>query len=146
MSPLVQIRQPDVTSPEYPSAGEVDISSEGIKENGSAATDDTSAPGVSSGDRLVILTQTLQLEVKNTTATVEAIRTLAKDAGGTITELSITSATEGPVYRYDEYGSVEGSGIALRGWITVRVPADTVDEFTQKRSCAWHSQIPSRKE
>jgi len=109
-------------------AGQGTSSSEGID---GAKADETASSNTASGtDRLVILTQTLQLEVESTSKTVEAIRTLTKEAGGEITDLQVATQTDEWIYRYDEYGYTVGSGTALRGWMTVRVPADSVDEFT----------------
>lgn len=104
----------------------------GSPEAADGAKADEAAPSatVSGTDRLVILTQTLQLEVESTSETVDAIRTLTKAAGGEITDLQVATQTDEWIYRYDEYGYAVGSGTALRGWMTIRVPADSVDEFT----------------
>lgn len=85
--------------------------------------------GVANGDRLVILTQTLRLEVDDTADSIAAIRALVTKHDGIISDLQVATDTEDELYRYDEYGYQTGSGAALRGWVTVRVPADGFDAF-----------------
>lgn len=99
-------------------------------EDGMKADEAASPTTVSGTDRLVILTQTLQLEVESTSETVDAIRTLTKAAGGEITDLQVATQPDEWIYHYDEYGYTVGTGTALRGWMTIRVPADSVEELT----------------
>lgn len=89
------------------------------------------APGEAApnADRLIIRTQTMRLEVESTPDAVEALRALADAHGAVITELQIATESDQWLYRYDEYGSVVGDGAALRGWMTVRVPAEALDAF-----------------
>lgn len=81
------------------------------------------------GDRMVIRTQTLRLEVESTEDAVDKIRDLTDVNNGVITDLQVATETDGWLYRYDEYGYAVGDGAALRGWITVRVPAESLDAF-----------------
>lgn len=89
------------------------------------------APGetATDADRLIIRTQTLRLEVESTPDAVEELRTLAEAHAAVITDLQIATDSDEWLYRYDEYGYAVGDGAALRGWMTVRVPADALDTF-----------------
>lgn len=80
-------------------------------------------------DRLIIRTQTLRLEVESTPDAVTALRDLADAHSAVITDLQVATDTDEWLYRYDEYGYAVGDGAALRGWMTVRVPADALDAF-----------------
>ncbi|MBN1193280.1 MAG: DUF4349 domain-containing protein [Coriobacteriia bacterium] len=80
-------------------------------------------------DRMIIRTQTLRLEVESTPDTVEALRELADTHTAVITDLQVATDTGDWLYRYDEYGYAVGDGAALRGWMTVRVPAESLDAF-----------------
>jgi hypothetical protein len=80
-------------------------------------------------DRLIIRTQTLRLEVDSTPDAVESLRGLAKTNGAVITDLQVATDTDEWLYRYDEYGYSVGDGAALRGWMTVRVPAESLEAF-----------------
>ena len=87
------------------------------------------AASVPEADRLVIRSKTLRLEVESTSETVGAIRVLTKKHEGVITDLQVATDTEDWLYRYDESGYAAGDGAALRGWVTVRVPAETYEAF-----------------
>lgn len=82
-------------------------------------------------DRMIIRTQTLRLEVDDTPAAVEELRGIAKANAAVITDLQVATETDGWLYRYDEYGYTVGDGAALRGWMTVRVPAESLDAFVE---------------
>lgn len=84
---------------------------------------------VAEADRMVIRSKTVRLEVESTNDAVATIRTIARDRDAVITQLQVATDTEGPIYRYDEYGYSVGDGAALRGWVTVRVPAASFDQF-----------------
>lgn len=92
----------------------------------SAGTDPTA-----SADRLIIRTQTMRLEVKSTPDAVDEIRDMATQYSAVITDLQVATETDDWLYRYDEYGYAVGDGAALRGWVTVRVPADQLDAFIE---------------
>lgn len=92
----------------------------------SAGTDGTAA-----ADRLIIRTQTMRLEVESTADAVEEIRGLAEQYQAVITDLQVATETDDWLYRYDEYGYATGDGAALRGWVTVRVPADMLPAFIE---------------
>ena len=80
-------------------------------------------------DRLIISTQTLRLEVDSTTDTVEQVRRLAGEHSATITNMQVATDSDEWLYRYDRDGMPAGDGAALRGWVTVRVPAADLDAF-----------------
>ncbi len=91
-----------------------------------------STPGsTAEADRMIIRTQTLRLEVEDTPDTVEELRAIAKANSAVITDLQVATETDGWLYRYDEYGYTVGDGAALRGWMTVRVPAESLDAFVE---------------
>lgn len=80
-------------------------------------------------DRMIIRSQTIRLEVKSTPDTIADIRELAKTHSAIVTDLQMATDTGDALYRYDQYGYSSGSGSALRGWVTVRVPAEALDAF-----------------
>ncbi len=94
---------------------------------------DTGAPSgtATDADRMIIRTQTLRLEVDDTPGAVEELRAIAKTNAAVITDMQVATETDGWLYRYDEYGSATGDGTALRGWVTVRVPAESLDAFVE---------------
>ncbi len=95
-----------------------------------AAQGAPSSEGTSvNADRMVIRTQTLRLEVDSTPDAVEELRSLAESHSAVITDLQVATDTGEWLYRYDQYGSAVGDGAALRGWMTVRVPAESLDAF-----------------
>jgi hypothetical protein len=83
---------------------------------------------IAAEDRLIILTRSMRIEVDDVKASVEDIRAATAEYSGIITSLNVASDS-GPIYYYDEYGTATGSGEALAGWITVRVPGDQVEAF-----------------
>lgn len=80
------------------------------------------------GDRLVIRTKTMRLEVDSTTDAVEEIRDLTRSYEGTVSNMRIATGDDW-VYHYDEVGNVVGDGAAVRGWVTVKVPTDSYEDF-----------------
>lgn len=83
---------------------------------------------VASG-QMIVRTRTLRLEVDSTPTTVKKLRELAKSNAAVITDLQVATESDGWLYRTDEYGSPVGGGTALRGWMTLRVPAENLDAF-----------------
>ena len=82
-------------------------------------------------DRMIIRTQTLRLEVASTSEAVATLRSLVRDHEGVITDLQVATDTDEWIYRYDSSGYAT-SDTALRGWVTVRVPAERLQSFTDK--------------
>lgn len=73
-------------------------------------------------ERMIILTQTLRFEVDDTPAAIAALRELADQHDALVANMRMASY-DGWVY------DSPASGVALRGWVTVRVPVDGVDAF-----------------
>lgn len=84
---------------------------------------------VQDAQRMIIRSKTLRLEVESTTEAIEDLRAMVKTYDGMIQDLQVATDTDDWLYRYDESGSVAGDGAALRGWVTVRIPADSFDAF-----------------
>ena len=80
------------------------------------------------GDRLVIRSKTLRLEVDSTEDAITEVRDLARTHEGTVSNMQVATGDEW-LYHYDERGTLLGDGAALRGWITVRVPTDSYEDF-----------------
>ncbi len=96
-------------------------------EMGLPQEDGTDAGG--DGERLIIRTKTLRLEVEKTTDAMDEIRKLTGTHSGTVSDLQVATDGDEPLYRYNENGYPEGDGTALRGWVTVRVPTDEYEDF-----------------
>jgi len=112
-----------------PAVGSVAPAPEDMYAEESARGDGAESVKVADADRMVIRTKTLRLEVQSTTDTLEDIRGLIKTHGGTIQDLQVATDTDEWLYRYDEYGAATSDGAALRGWVTVRVPAASFEPF-----------------
>lgn len=79
--------------------------------------------------RLIIRTKVLRLEVDSTPDAVDQVRELTRTHNGSVTDMQIATDSEDWVYHYDEYGNPVGDGTALRGWVTVRVPSESYEDF-----------------
>ncbi len=79
--------------------------------------------------RLIIRTKVMRLEVGTTTEAMDQIRELTRKSLGTVSDLQVATDSEEGLYRYNEKGNPEGDGAALRGWVTVRVPTDSYEDF-----------------
>ncbi len=86
------------------------------------------AADVPSEDRLVIRNVAVRIQVDSVEESVDKVRSMVTAAGGNITALHV-STDDQPVYRYDGTDSL-ADGTPLGGYITVRVPAEKLDEFT----------------
>lgn len=84
------------------------------------------------GERLIIRSKVLRLEVKSTPDSVDEIRTLARSHEGAVTDMQVATDTDEWIYRYERDGSMSGDGAALRGWVTVRVPGATYEDFLEE--------------
>lgn len=71
---------------------------------------------------MVIRTKTLRLEVAGTEDAVEEIRELTRSVSGTVSDMQVAT-DDGWVHRRD------GDGEAMRGWVTVRVPSESYEDF-----------------
>jgi hypothetical protein len=92
------------------------------------------AADVPEADRMIIRSKTVRLEVESTSDAITSIRSLARESKAIITGLQVATDSEGPIYRYDAQGYSVGDGAGLRGWVTVRVPADAFEAFVDKVS------------
>ena len=80
-------------------------------------------------DRLIVRAQVLRLEVQSTPDAVDEVRRLAGEHSATITNMQVATDDDW-LYRCDQQGGAPaGDGTALRGWVTVRVPADDLTAF-----------------
>lgn len=103
----------------------------GYEQSGGAAEGGAvpQAPGPVDGtERLIIRTQTLRFEVDNTQDAVATVREMATQHDAIVSNMQLASE-DGWVY-----DSPAGTGKALRGWLTVRVPVDGVDGFVAEVS------------
>lgn len=82
---------------------------------------ESAAPGDGS-DRLIIRNKTLRLEVRNTADAVAKVQELAKQHSAIITGMQVAT-DDGYVWREN------ADNAALRGFVTVRVPADDYEKF-----------------
>ena len=81
------------------------------------------------GDRMIIRSKTMRIEVTSTADAVTSIQDLARTYEGTVVNMQVSTDTDEWLYRYDENGNLLGDGTALRGWVTVRVPTDAYEDF-----------------
>lgn len=77
------------------------------------------------GDRLIIRTKTMRLEVEKTPDAVEQIRELTRSHSGTVSDMQVATDSEEWIQRPGE----NADGAALRGWVTVRIPSDRYEDF-----------------
>ena len=66
--------------------------------------------------------------VDTTSDAITEVRDLARTHEGTVSNMQVASGDEW-LYHYDERGTLIGDGAARRGWITVRVPTDSYEDF-----------------
>ena len=84
--------------------------------------------GDGTGDeRMVIRTKVLRLEVASTPDAVAKVRDLTRTHSGTVEAMQVATDNDEWIYRNDENGY--GDGTALRGWVTVRVPSASYEQF-----------------
>ncbi|MDP2232670.1 MAG: DUF4349 domain-containing protein [Actinomycetota bacterium] len=91
----------------------------------------TDASRLAAADRLVIKTGSMRLRVDDVNATVSRIRTATTAAGGSITDLQVSTDEATPIYRTTPEGMVT-DGAPLSAFITVRVPNKEFDRFSDK--------------
>ncbi len=77
------------------------------------------------GERLIIRTKTMRIEVEKTPAAVDTIRELTRSHSGTVSDMQVATDSEEWIHRPVE----NGDGAALRGWVTVRIPSDSYEDF-----------------
>ncbi len=108
------------STPGYAGAGAADAA-----KGGNAAD----SPGASAVpvDKLIVVNKTLRLEAKDVDGSLAKIRALASRDGADITNMQVSSATDGPVYPQPLDGATssnaEMSSIPLKAFVTLRVPS-----------------------
>ena len=80
-------------------------------------------------DRMIIRSKTMRLEVDSTADAVSGIQDLARTYEGTVVNMQVATDNGEWLFHYDERGNLVGDGTALRGWVTVRVPTDSYEDF-----------------
>lgn len=127
--------QRDIATSEY--AGEAEVDGEMLTEDSSMGdTDETKATSPTDpsyeGERLVIRNVSLRIQVDDVQESVDDVRAATEAADGIVSMLNV-STNDVPVYRED-YGAVYVDGAPLSGYITVRIPADNLDAFSESIS------------
>ncbi|PKQ29546.1 MAG: hypothetical protein CVT60_04815 [Actinobacteria bacterium HGW-Actinobacteria-10] len=79
--------------------------------------------------RLVIRMVDMRVEVDDVEESVAAIRKAVEDRKGIVTDLQVSTDEDVPIYRPYVEGSSAIDGAPLSGYVTVRVPADTLEAF-----------------
>ena len=135
-----QGRQDLATSPSVAgSASKSTAGSPGAAESAAAPTPTGTGTGVDAAtipakERLVVRNKTLRLEVKDVAGAIDSLRAIAKAAKADITDMQVSTAADGPIYRptpVDGQGTVTSgaSSTALNAYLTVRVPATDYERF-----------------
>lgn len=104
------------------------VANDSAPQEGGAALPEEGDTGAD-GDRLVIRSKILRLEVDNTPEAITEIQELLRPRDGTVTDMQVATDSEDWLYRYDENGYPVGDRTALRGWVTVRVPTAAYEDF-----------------
>ena len=89
---------------------------------------------IPANQRLIVRNKTLRLEVKDVSGAIDSLRAIAKAAKADITDMQVSTAADGPIYRptpVDAQTGVtsQGSSTALNAYLTVRVPATDYERF-----------------
>lgn len=96
---------------------------------GGAGTDASQVP---SEERLVILNQSLRMEVAGVDEAIASMRGMLAKHKATITDMQVSTDRDEPVYRYDETSGAQSG--ALQAYVTVRVPNDNLAAFVEEAS------------
>lgn len=92
------------------------------------------AATVPAADRLVVRTLDLRLRVDDVESAATKVRQAAQKRKGTVIDYQVSSDEGVPIYRPYVEGSALTDGSALSGYLTVRIPADQLDSFTEEIS------------
>lgn len=87
------------------------------------------ASTVPADQRLVVRTVEMRVEVDDVEKSVTAIRKSVETRKGIVTDLQVSTDENVPIYRPYVEGSSAADGAPLSGYVTVRVPADTLEAF-----------------
>jgi hypothetical protein len=83
--------------------------------------------------------KTLRLEVKDVSGAIDKLRSIAKSTKADITDMQVSTAADGPIYRPVPVQTQAGvtpstSTTALNAYLTVRVPASDFERFVDEAS------------
>ncbi|MBU4555379.1 MAG: DUF4349 domain-containing protein [Actinobacteria bacterium] len=92
------------------------------------------AATVPAADRLVVRTVDLRLRVDDVDSAASKVRKATEKRKGMVIDYQVSSDEGVPVYRPYVEGSALTDGSALSGYLTVRIPADQLDSFTEEIS------------
>jgi predicted HicB family RNase H-like nuclease len=92
----------------------------------------TDAADVPAEDRLVIRTVGMRVEVDDVDGSIEDLRKLAATYKAIVTDLQVSTDEDVPVYRYDTVEPGLADGAALSGYMTLRVPAESLEAFVDE--------------
>ncbi|MDH4139701.1 MAG: DUF4349 domain-containing protein [Coriobacteriia bacterium] len=123
--PLKEAGTPGVAEIEV---AEVPGDDEAVSEYRGSAEDASTVPPE---DRLVIRTTGIRLRVDDVAEAAKTVRDLTSEFDGIITVLQVSTDDDAPVYDYDTSGPLS-DGEPLSGYITVRIPADSLEDFTER--------------
>lgn len=98
------------------------------RDGGASLPEEGTSGGEDTGERLIIIAKTMRLEVDSTTDAVADVRELTRSYDGTVVNMRVATGDEW-IFHYDEVGNIIGDGSAVRGWVTVKVPTDTYEDF-----------------
>lgn len=99
--------------------------------NGTAGPDASTVPAA---DRLVVRTVDMRLKVDEVESAADKVRKAAEKRKGMVIDFQVSTDAGVPIYRPYAEGSALSDGAALSGYITVRVPADQLQSFTDEIS------------
>jgi predicted HicB family RNase H-like nuclease len=90
------------------------------------------AANVPAEDRLVIRTVGIRVEVDDVDVSVEKLRAIATKYKANVTALQVSTDEDIPIYRYEAAEPGLADGAALSGYMTVRVPAESLEAFSDE--------------
>ena len=90
------------------------------------------AADVPAEDRLVIRSVGMRVEVDDIDGSIEDLRKLAATYKAIVTDLQVSTDEDVPVYRYDAVEPGLADGSALSGYMTLRVPAESLEAFVDE--------------
>jgi hypothetical protein len=100
---------------------DIDIPAPGTGEDASQVPED---------ERYVIRTVGIRVEVDDVESAVESIRNEVDRLDGVVIALQVSTEEDTPIYRYEGPGSLD-DGAPLKGYVTVRVPAEELSSFIE---------------
>lgn len=97
------------------------------------------ASTIPADQRLIVRNKTLRLEVKDVSGAIDKLRSIAKSTKADITDMQVSTAADGPIYRplpvqTQAGGTSSASATALNAYLTVRVPVSDFERFVDEAS------------